>query len=146
MVRHFIIIFLCSIICLVFIFNNVFADSKAQQWERASKTMVRALKTDNDGLKISVLHNIIRYGDKLDVGDAVFDIMRIYRNHKDERVRQLALIALHKIENDWAMNFLKRALKFENSPILRKRIYAILFDYYQQQGEVESLFALSMKK
>lgn len=146
MSHHLTMNILCSMICLVFISNIAFADSKAQQWDRASKTMVKALKTDNDGLKISVLHNIIRYGDELDVGDAVFDIMRIYRNHNDDRVRQLALIALHKIENEWAMNFLKRAVQFENSPTLRKRIYAILYNYFQQQGEVEKIFALSIKK
>jgi hypothetical protein len=38
--------------------------------------------------------------------------VHIYRTHKDERVKQLALATLHKMESKWAMGFLRMDLKF----------------------------------
>jgi len=129
-------------LCLFFmLFSTVLAGEGDTRWDLASRNMVEGLRDGNDGLKQSILQNIIRYGDSLDVNEAIFEIMRIYRNHENEGMRQLALIALHKTNNEWAMTFLQRAIKFEKSPKLRKSMCAILHDCNRPVNLDEKLFA-----
>ena len=64
-----------------------------------------------------------------DVDEAVFDVVRIYRNNDNVKVRQLALNTLHKMQNNWAMDFLGRSIKFEKSPVIKKQLYCILQEY-----------------
>ncbi|MCK4894772.1 MAG: hypothetical protein GQ561_02815 [Calditrichae bacterium] len=133
-----------SIVAMVIIFamcSLVAAGNVETKWDMASRNMVDGLKYGNDGLKQSILQNIIRFGDSLDVNEAIFEIMRIYRNHENEGMRQLALIALHKINDDWAMTFLQRAVRFEKSPKLRKSICAILQDCNRPVNIDDSLLA-----
>lgn len=115
------------------------AGVKPVKWDLFSKNLVKALKTDNDGLKRSAMMRIIQHADSLKVDEAAFDIMWIYRHHKDEKCRQLALVTLHKMKNRWAMNALKLHVKFEKSPRLRNQIYAILNDYEAKSKEHDKL-------
>lgn len=114
---------------------NAEAKVKAVKWDLFSKNLVLALKTDNDGLKRSAMMRIIQYADSLKVDEAAFDIMWIYRHHKDEKCRQLALVTLYKMQNRWAINALKLHVKFEKSPQLRNQIYAILNDYQNRSQQ-----------
>jgi len=137
-------LFMSSIFIMIIVFamsTLVVAGDVDTKWDKASRNMVEGLKYGNDGLKQSILQNIIRFGDSLDVNEAIFEIMRIYRNHENEGMRQLALIALHKTNNDWAMAFLERAVKFEKSPKLRKSICAILRECNRPVNLDESLLA-----
>lgn len=121
------ILMITFLIFSIFFYSNSLAGDQPDKWQKASQNMVYALKHGPDGLKQSVLQNIIRYSDQLQVDEAVFEVMNIYRSHPDERVRQLALVALYKMNNSWALSFLERAIKFEKSPKLRKSICAILY-------------------
>ena len=130
---------LILVICL-FVTQGISGEND-NKWNKASKNMVAGLKDGNDGLKQSIMQNVIRFSDSLDVDEAVFDIMSIYRDHEDEGMRQLALIALYKMKNSWALSFLERAIKFEKSDRLRKSICAILYDCNRPVGP-ESLAGL----
>ncbi len=107
-------------------YSNGLAGDQTDKWQQASRNMVYGLKHGPDGLRQSILQNIIRYSDRLQVNDAVFEVMGIYRHHPDERVRQLALVALSKMHSNWVIAHLERSVKFEKSPKLRKTICAIL--------------------
>ena len=120
------VLMISFLIFSLFLCSSILAGDQSDKWQKASQNMVFALKHGPDGLKQSVLQNIIRYGENLQVEEAVYDVMSIYRSHPDERVRQLALVALYKMNNNWALSFLERAIKFEKSPKLRKSICAIL--------------------
>lgn len=124
--QFYLIILTLAILSLAF---RAEANVKSVKWDLFSKNLVLALKSDNDGLKRSAMMRIIEYADSLKVDEAVFDVMRIYRHHKDEKCRQLALVTLHKMQNRWAINALKLHVKFEKSPQLRNQIYAILSDF-----------------
>lgn len=104
-------------------------DTPKENWDLFSKNLVMALKSQNEGLQRSAMMRIIQHADKVKVDAAVYDVVRIYRSHSDENMRQLALVTLYKMDNKWAIDFLKRAAKFEKSPKLRKQIYAILNEY-----------------
>ena len=136
------------LIILALVFSTVPANAQTDEvnWEAFSKNLVMALKTDNEGLQLSAMGMIIRYGDRLDVDDAVFDIVRIFRLHKNSRVRVLAMVALHKTQNDWAMYYLTRNMQFETDECVKKQCCRILNSYYaglekQEQESQEELLA-----
>ena len=109
--------------------GNLSAQEREIDWKHVSKNLVKALASENDGLRQSAMVMIVRHGDKLRVNDAVYDVMHIYRTHKDERVKQLALATLHKMESKWAMGFLRVDLRFQESEKLRRMVLAILQNY-----------------
>ena len=118
-------------------FNNSYAQERQVNWEAFSKNLVMALGTTNTGLQLSAMGMIIRYSDKLQVDEAVFDVMRIYRLYKDPQVRILALVTLHKIQNDWAMYYLKSNMRFENDERVKKFCSFVLNDYYTQKDRAK---------
>ncbi len=78
---------------------------------------------------------IIFYGDQLDVKASVFDVVRIYRNHEDDRMRRMAVVALGKMQSQWAIGFLTRSLGFEKTPAVRKTMQAVIAAYHASQHE-----------
>ena len=108
-------------------------------WTAFSRNLVKAIATENDGLRISALSMVVKYSENLDVDDAVFDIVWIFRNSKDIRVRQLALVTLHKMKNHWAMDFLKRNLKFEENETIRNQSYCIVKEYYAKNSSPKEI-------
>jgi hypothetical protein len=119
-------------------------------WEAFSANLVEGLTMNNDGVRQAALQHIITYEKRLDVNDAVFDIVRIYRFHKNERFRQLAVVALTKVENDYAAYYLKRSLKFEKNPTIHRQILDYVYRYQQEQlacqdSRVDMLIAAMLK-
>lgn len=111
--------------------NNYVEEGK---WDAFSKNLAIALQSDYDGVKSAALGMIIRYGNQLDVEGAIFDVMKIYRNHDNEKMQRMALVALGQMENDWAIDFLQRAERFEDSDVLRQTIRAVVTDYNQRHA------------
>jgi len=106
------------------------AYSGEAKWDNFSKNLVIALKSDNEGLRRSAMNLIVRYGESLNVDEAVFDVVQIFRYSDNQKERRLALIALYKMQNDWSMYFLKRHMKFEDNPTLKHQIAVIVQEYY----------------
>jgi hypothetical protein len=117
---------------ILFGFQSVQADEV--DWETFSKNLVKALQSDNDGLMLSAALMIVQYGEQLDVKDAVFDVMRIFRNDPNPKVRQLALVTLTHMKSDWAMEFLKREIQFEKDPVIKKQLIAVTSESYQKKA------------
>jgi hypothetical protein len=124
------IILIALLVCIPMLaFSGEKAEADQVDWNAFGKNLVKAIASGNEGLQRSAMRLIIHHADKVDVGQAVFDLVQIYRNNKNEKVRQLAIVTIYKIQNKWAMGFLKRDLKFEESPVLQKQILACLNDY-----------------
>ncbi len=100
------------------------------QWQGFSENLTVALKSDHDGLKVAAMGMVIRFGNKVDVQNAVFDVMRIYQDHPNEKMRRMALVALGQMESGWAIGFLERAQHFEDSPVLKQTMQAVINDYH----------------
>jgi hypothetical protein len=130
-------VFILLTILFVFSLNLANAQDHEVNWEAFSKNLVKALATDNEGLQLSAMGMIIRYSDRLDVDDAVFDIIRVYRLNKNHRIRILAMITLHKIQNDWAMYYLRRSMEFETDERVQKQCFRILNTYYANLEKLE---------
>ncbi len=99
------------------------ADADESAWAQFGANLVVALKMDNDGVRISALHHVARYGERIDVRDAKFEMIRLFRNDKDRRVRLMALNALSKVQDAWVADFLYRSAHFETDPHMASMIY-----------------------
>lgn len=126
----FVLVVVLSVV-LVGVFNlSATEKSKnASEADSYSKNLVNALKSSNDGLRQSALQMIIHNADKVNVDEAVQEIVNLYRYHKDLKVRQLALVALGSLNNENAIEALRQSVKTEDSPALRNQIYHILKEY-----------------
>ena len=109
--------------------NNSAASEREINWQLVSKNLVRALASENDGLRQSAMTFFTEHADKLDIHGAVYDVMRLYRTHPDLRVRKLALVTLYKMQNKWALEFLKADLRFQNQEELKQMVAAIVQEY-----------------
>lgn len=109
---------------------SVRAKLSTAQWHIYGDRLADALASGHEGLCEGALRMTILYGDYLGLQrPAVFNVVRIYRNHKDDRLRRMAVVALGKIQDAWAMDFLKRSVRFEQSPSVRQTILAVLAEY-----------------
>ena len=120
------IIFAILVFSCILIFSHVSFAQQKVDWDMFSKNLVKALKTPNTGLQVSAMQKVITYADKLDISDAALALVRLYRNHKDERVRQLALVAINATNNDWAAGIVKRDYNFEKSAKIKRVMAAII--------------------
>jgi len=99
----------------------------AVQWDDYADRLEAALDTDHKGLNHAALRLVIAYGDNLSLDeDAVFDVMRIYRDDDSERARRMAVVALAEMDSDWAISFLERSSRFEKSETVKQTILAVL--------------------
>jgi len=98
----------------------------AAKWKAFSKNLVKAIASENEGLQRSAMRLIIAHADYVDVNQAIFDLVRMYRYHKNEKVRQLAAVTIQKLQHKWANGFLVRNLKFEDNENIKNQILANL--------------------
>ncbi len=99
---------------------------KRSAWETLRANLVKGLIEDDDAIRSAAMRLVIQYGNLVDVDDAVFDIVGIYRNHESRRMRQMAVVTLGATGNDWALDFLRRSLPFEKSAVLQRTITGVL--------------------
>ena len=97
-------------------------------WKNFSKNLTNAVKSENIGLQISAMQMVIKYSDKVDIDNSVINLVRLYRSQKDEKIRQIALVTIHAIQNDWALGIVKRDLRSETSPKIKKLMAAVIND------------------
>jgi len=98
----------------------------AATWKTFSKNLVHAVRMDHDGVKMAAMQYIIRYNDKLDVDEAAVDVARLYRNHEDDNVRRMAVVALSKMQSAWAMGYLRLSQHYEKTLAVRQTIQAVV--------------------
>lgn len=99
----------------------------AAQIEAISSAVGEALETSHHGLQTSALRLVITYAHDIPFNrTTVFDVVRLYRDHKDDRVRRMAVVALGEMGDAWGNDMLKRSLRFEKSAPVRHTIAAVL--------------------
>jgi hypothetical protein len=126
-VTHYFLVF--AILAIIINATSVLATERQVNWDILSENLVNALKSDNPGLQQSAMRLIIQYANHVHVDAAVFNVMRLYRQHDNSKVRQLALVTLHKIGDAHAMDFIKRNLKYETDEKIIKLSNAVLNNY-----------------
>ena len=124
------IIFLITFALMLLIIDSASAQTTERNvnWDLVGKNLVVGVNSGNPGVQQAAMRLIIQYAEKLNVDDAERGMMRIYRFSDDSKMRQLALVALHKIESEYAMDFAKRNLKFEDDEKVLKLSQAAICD------------------
>jgi len=108
-------IFFVALALMLMVINSVSAQTPERNvnWELIGENLVIGIQSGNPGVQQAAMRLVIQYPDKLDMDGAINDMMRIYRFSDDTKMRQLALVTLHKIGSEYAMDFAKRNLEFE---------------------------------
>jgi len=99
----------------------------AAGWAEFSTNLKEALRSDNEGARVGALGQIIHYGQYLNFEElTVFDVMRMYRDDKDPKVRRMAVVALGNMHNRWAIEFLDMLSRYEDNPTIKKTMEEVV--------------------
>lgn len=123
-------IYLVALALMLMIINTASAQATERKvdWDLVSENLVIGIQSENPGVQQAAMRLVIQHPDKLNIDDALFDLMRIYRFSDDTKMRQLALVTLHKIGSEYAMDFAKRNLEFETDKKILKLSQACICD------------------
>lgn len=123
-------IFLTTLALMLLIIDSAPAQTTERiiNWDLVSENLVVGIYSGNPGVQQAAMRLIIQFADKLNVDDAEREMMRIYRFNDDSNMRQLALVTLHKIKSEYAMDFARRNLKFEDDEKVLKLSQAAVCD------------------
>ena len=105
------------------------------EWEAFNKTVVQAIHSENQGVKEGGLVQIAYYGDYLDFPElTVFEVMRMYRDHKDPQIQRLAIVALANMGSRWAIEFLDMLAPYEDNETLKKTMEDVVREARAEMG------------
>jgi len=108
----------------------------SEQWTTYGKSVSQALASGHDGLTEAALRITIQYGNQLELKKpAAMDLVKVYRNHPNDRVRRMAVAALGRVQDPWSMDFLRRSLEFEKSDEVRHTMNAVVAEYFVAAGD-----------
>ncbi len=114
--------------------QNTFDNRSETWWDNLEKQVAQSLDSPIEQIRDESLQNVIffstNYGDRVDFTYAVDKIYDIYEHAPLEARRTLALVALHAIGNEYAMQRLSRAVETESSARIQKHAQAVLADFY----------------
>jgi hypothetical protein len=108
------------------IISGVFAQEGKVKWDMFSENLIWGITSGNSGLERSAMCFIIKYADSLDVDEISPNIYQIFSSHENPKVRQLALVALNKMNCMWCLKNLVDDVYKETDPIIRHQIETIL--------------------
>ncbi len=119
--------FVTVIIIVTLSITGLFAGEKSEAyWNKFSKNLVHALKSENTGVKQSAMQMVIRFKDHVDVDEARFAVMDVFKKSNNRQERQLALMTLYAIGHTLDMGYLERYVSFEEDAVVKRQIAAIL--------------------
>lgn len=117
------------VVLVVLSFNSLLAqEGKKIDWQAFSTNLIEAIKSSNDGLKMSAMQQVIRSSDSLDVALGRYVVMDVFMNNKDQKVRQLALATLIKIDNPMDIGLLELHYKWEKNEKIQEMIKNMLIE------------------
>lgn len=97
------------------------------QWETFNQNLIDAVHRGSDGVREGALMQIAHYGEYMDFPElTVFEVMRLYRDHEDPRIKRLAVVALGNMGSRWAIEFLDMLAPYEEDASLRKTMESVV--------------------
>ena len=97
-------------VLLVVAAGSANAQTYETDWDLFSSGIKMALKGSNPGVQQSAILLLIKYGEQLDIGDAVSDLIAYYHRQKDQTAKRMALLALYRIDRDEAVKLMSEQL------------------------------------
>ena len=107
----------------------------AEQLDVLSHTLSDALESAHFGFQTSALRLMIQYGDQVEFSHrTVIEVVRLYRDHSDDRVRRMAVVALGALGDEWGMDFLQRSLPYETAAPVKHTVAAVVAEHRAKAG------------
>lgn len=100
------------------------------------RSVSELLSSSDDLYRETALRHIIRDGARTTFSrDDVYNVVRIYRDHGDDNMRRMAVVALGQMNDAWAMDFLSRSTHFEETPQVLHTMVAVLAAYDRSEPQ-----------
>jgi len=117
-----------SATALILFLSTVFAFSQSDLmvWNGSSEELEKYINSKDEHKNAIALQKIIMNPEIEIANYLCYDIYRMYRNHNNDKIRQMALVALYKMEHFNLLKNLKDDLYEEKNPQLRRQIFLIL--------------------
>lgn len=130
---------------LLFASTFISANNKLiSQYTTIEENLLVGLSSENQGLKLSSAYFL----GEIKSDKAIIPLMNLFHNSKEFCARQVAALALFKIDSKRGMYAIKQAIQFDENPQTRK-ICSILYNQHllrkqNIQIEVEPIFVLKL--
>ena len=118
--------FLFTTLTFFLLSGIIFGQSDILIWNETPEELTKFIKSDEDKKMGFALQKIIEKPEILNSSDLAYDIYNIYRNHQNDKLRQMALMTLYKTEYYFLLKNLKDDLYDEKNPQIRFQISKIL--------------------
>ncbi len=118
--------FVTSLLLLSFFVFGFAGDKDNTDWPEFSKQLLEAVKSPNTGIHASAMQQMIQYYDSLKIDAARYDIMDLFLKSDHQGVRQLALVALQKINNSFDMGYLQLHYLYETDSSIKNQLASVL--------------------
>lgn len=124
------------LLLLLLSFTTTFANElNNSEYFKIEKNLMIALNSDNRGLQLSAAYFL----GEIKSDKAIIPLMGILHSSKDKSARQVAALALYKIDSERGMFAIKQAITFDENKQTR-RLCKIFYKQHllrERKGEVE---------
>ncbi len=133
------------LLLLLLSFTTTFAkEQNKSEYSKVEKNLLEGIASDNQGLKLSSAYFL----GEIKSDKAILPLLEILHNSDECCAKQVAALALYKINSARGMFAIKQAIKFDENEQTR-RICTILYNQHlvrDQEGniEVEPIFAAQL--
>ena len=117
---------LLTTIISILISGLIFGQGDILIWNGTQEELAQFIKSKEDKKIGFALQKIIEKPEILKTSETAYDIYKIYRNHQNDKLRQMALIALYKAEYYFLLKNLRDDLYEDRNQKIRCQIYRIL--------------------
>ncbi|MBD3223379.1 MAG: hypothetical protein GF313_01515 [Caldithrix sp.] len=116
-----------------------FSNNTEVNWDAFSLNLVKAFKSGHPGLQQSAMQHVIKYGDNLDVSEAIYDIALIFRFNENIQMRRLAMVTLYSIGSDQTISYLCAYKKYLDDPSVYNQCCRMISEYAKNKNLKEPL-------
>ena len=124
------------LLLLLFSFTTTSAkEPNKSEYSKIENNLLEGIASENQGLKLSAAYFL----GEIKSDKAIIPLMEIFHNSEASSARQVAALALYKINSTRGMFAIKQAIKFDDND-QTKRICTILYNQHlvrEQEGNVK---------
>jgi len=103
-----------------------FAQESHLIWNGNSDQLLKLLLSENEKDNVVALQIILTHIENIDTKSFSYYLYDLFRNHKNDKIRKMALVTLHKTKHYFAMQKLAKDYYIEKNPEIKKLIAFIL--------------------
>ena len=114
------------VLWLVILSGLIYAQGSVVIWNGDNQTLIQWINSTKQSDVSFGLQQIIKSPNSINANSVGYDLYKLFRNHENENIRQMALIALYRLEHYLILKNLKKDLYTEKNQKIKLLIYKIL--------------------